>query len=299
MNIIASQSLVDVPGACDCHVHVIGPYSHYSLVPVRSYTPVQATVDDLISMMHRARLERAVIVQPSVLGQDNRCTLDALPRLRQAGLDGRAVAVLDDPVSGTELDRLHDAGVRGLRVNLHSHVSGDMEQAQLAIRQASLMCTRNGWHLQLFTDRQTILVLQSVLQNLPVPLVFDHFAGLSPDLMEDEATTFIYELLQSGQAWIKLSGTYRVGDHAFDDRLVELSRRLAQINPDHLVWASDWPHTPKHQGKATTNPPVAPYRDIETSRLRGWVHDWFEPALASQVLSANPARLYGFEDVLS
>jgi predicted TIM-barrel fold metal-dependent hydrolase len=60
-----SQPSIVVPqGACDCHVHVSGPFDKHPLAPKRSYTPPPATITDLIARMDAAGVDRAVIVQP-------------------------------------------------------------------------------------------------------------------------------------------------------------------------------------------------------------------------------------------
>ncbi len=285
---------IPLSGICDCHVHVIGPFDAYTLTPIRSYTPQPATVDHLIGMMQRSRIDRTVIVQPSIFGTDNACSLDAVPRLEQAGLQGRVVAVLDGEATPRQIDDLHAQGVRGLRVNLQSLTGSSLAQALHRINTASAICERNGWHVQLFVDRQTIHAAKDVLQALPVPVVFDHFAGLGLDGIVDEATQSVFDLLASGQAWIKLSGTYRLANDPFDERLGLLAQTLAKINPDRLVWGSDWPHTPKHQGRPSTDPPVKPYRSIDTVRLLQLVDTWFTPALRQRILVDNPDVLYQF-----
>ncbi len=294
VNSVTHMTPIPVPGACDCHVHVIGPQTRYPLVAKRSYTPMDVTADDLIAMMTRAGLDRAVVVQPSVLGEDNSCTLDALPQLQAAGKSGRAVAVVTSTLSGAQLDAMHQAGVRGLRVNLHSHAGATLDQAQSAVRQAASLAERNGWHLQLFANRQTLSALKPTAQALGVTVVLDHFAGLSPDALDDADSQAVLDWLASGQAWLKLSGTYRVCEDAFDARLKPLAQHLARLNPERLVWASDWPHTPAHAGQPTLNPPVKAYRPLDTVRLRAAVHDWLDAPLASRVLRDNPARLYDF-----
>ena len=55
------------------------------------------------------------MVQPSTYGTDNRCLLDALS---QFGPDARGIAAVADTVTDSELQNLHEAGVRGLRFNL-------------------------------------------------------------------------------------------------------------------------------------------------------------------------------------
>jgi len=300
LNNLIEKSTFNMGAMCDCHVHVIGPTAKYPLVPVRSYTPMDVTSEDLVNMMRRLNLSRAVVVQPSIFGQDNRCTLDAVEHVQEAGLDARAVAVLDHLVSGAELDRMHKSGVRGLRVNLQSTQNQDLSGIKANLSLAEQMCERNGWHVQLFASRHTILNLQAELLKLSVPIVFDHFAGLSPDSLSDDASQCVLHLLENGNTWIKLSGTYRVGHHAFDERLTHLAKTLAVVKADRLVWASDWPHTPSHHGQASNNPAIQPYREIDTARLLSWVvQDWFNQDLAHQVLVKNPGALYGFDAINS
>jgi predicted TIM-barrel fold metal-dependent hydrolase len=54
------------PGACDCHVHVFGDPKKYPFFEGRSYSPEPASVEDLQRLLSALRLERVVIVQPSV-----------------------------------------------------------------------------------------------------------------------------------------------------------------------------------------------------------------------------------------
>src|SRR5215813_835128 len=63
------------PGACDCHVHVFDP-AHFPYVAKRVYTPPSASVDELLDLQKALRMDRVVVVQPSVYGADNACTLD-------------------------------------------------------------------------------------------------------------------------------------------------------------------------------------------------------------------------------
>ena len=63
----------------------------------------------------RLGLDRMVIVQPSVYGMDNRCTLDmcAAAGKRRA----RAIVVVDDGVSDSQLSDMNAIGARGIRIN--------------------------------------------------------------------------------------------------------------------------------------------------------------------------------------
>ena len=71
----------DVPrGACDCHVHVFDP-ARFPYFSGRVYTPPEATAEDLLALQKQLHFDRVVIVQPSVYGVDNACTLDAIKKL--------------------------------------------------------------------------------------------------------------------------------------------------------------------------------------------------------------------------
>src|SRR5690606_25039033 len=87
-------------GACDCHVHVFGPTARFPFAPGRGYTPGSASAAELAAHQRTLGLDRVVVVQPSVYGTDNSCTLDAIARL---GLSARGVAVIDPAAPAEEL----------------------------------------------------------------------------------------------------------------------------------------------------------------------------------------------------
>src|SRR5207302_7727296 len=104
-------------GACDCHVHVFGDTAEFPFAARRGYTPPPASAAELSALQEALHLSRVVIVQPSVYGTDNSCTLDGMRRL---GPCARGVAVIDDATSNAALDEMHRAGIRGVRVNLEA-----------------------------------------------------------------------------------------------------------------------------------------------------------------------------------
>ena len=104
------------PGACDCHVHVFDP-AHFPYAPERVYTPPAASISDLRDLQAALHLDRVVIIQPSVYGTDNACTLDAV---RQLGARARGVAVIDTSTPADALDAMAAAGVRGVRLNFET-----------------------------------------------------------------------------------------------------------------------------------------------------------------------------------
>src|SRR5215470_1255133 len=112
----------DVPGgACDCHVHVFDP-ARFPYAAERVYTPPEASIPDLRDLQAALRLERVVIVTPSVYGTDNSCTLDAI---RKLGPRARGVAVIGRSTTAAALDAMTANGVHGVRLNVETAGESD------------------------------------------------------------------------------------------------------------------------------------------------------------------------------
>src|ERR1700694_2777659 len=108
-------------GSCDCHAHVFGPQTRFPYVANAGYIPPDATPEQYARMLTTIGCERAVLVQPSVYGTDNSCMVAAL---RSGVFAFRGVAVVEENISDAALQDLHDAGVRGVRINLASVTPG-------------------------------------------------------------------------------------------------------------------------------------------------------------------------------
>jgi predicted TIM-barrel fold metal-dependent hydrolase len=282
------------PNACDSHVHVIGPKPRFPLAPDRRYTPKDALAAELTAMLKRVGLERVVLVQPSFYGTDNTCMLDAMAQIEGS----RGVAVLPPQASDDELDTLDDAGIRGVRVNIATGGAGSIDTMRRDIEATARLCERHGWHVQIFIPPDLIEPLTPALLTLPVATVIDHF-GLIPAgtslKADDGPLRAMLRLLHSGKIWLKISGVYRIADDPADPRIGPLARRLCGINPERIVWGSDWPHTPRHDIRVPGSDEELPFQSIDTRALLDLVPVWLEDdALVQRVLVSNPARLYGF-----
>jgi len=160
-------------GACDCHAHVFGPQREYPFAPGGGYVPPECSIDDYVRMLRAIGCARAVIVHPSVYGTDNRCTIDAL---RSGKFAFRGVAVIDEPnTTDSQLEDMHRAGVRGVRINLKS--KGAVVGINAAPRLAERIKAR-GWHIQFFLDTNTMPDIDQKMVKLPVDIVIDHFGHI-------------------------------------------------------------------------------------------------------------------------
>jgi predicted TIM-barrel fold metal-dependent hydrolase len=289
-----SESSPVPAGACDTHVHVVGPKDRYPLVAHRTYTPQDAPLAALRRMLSRLRVDRVVLVQPSVYGTDNRCLVDALEAL---GDTARGVAVLQDATPTSVLDDLHRRGVRGLRLNIATFGAAPLDTVRERLAATAVLCAHRGWHVQLFLPASSLPPLAPMLRQLPVPIVIDHFGLVSPGSLNDEPCRVLRELLGEGRVWVKLSAPYRIAGDPFDPQVARLAQHLADANPKQVVWGSDWPHTPPHGTTHTASDEEAPYRDLDTGALLAATGRWFsDPRQHRLMLVDNPARLYGFPE---
>jgi len=286
----------EVPrGACDCHVHIQDP-AKFPYVANRVYTPPPASVDELLELQRALHLERVVVVQPSVYGTDNACTLDAVRRL---GGRARAVVVIGEQTARGELDEMNRAGARGVRLNLETTTAGafDADRAKALLDRVAEQINGLNWHVQFYTRPSVIAGLKDHLAQLPFPVVFDHFARATAQQgPEQPGFNAVYELVKSGRAYIKISGAYRVSERAPDyPDVMPLAQALVSANPDRIIWGTDWPHPNSDFGRGKPLTEIAPPFAIDDGLLLNQLAKWVpEATTRKKILVDNPARLYGF-----
>ena len=268
------------PGACDCHFHVFGPFRHFPLAARRSYTPPEAPVAAYRTLMQALGLDRCVIVQPSVYLTDNSCTLAAAQAL--GGPERcRVVAVIDADAKRQQLDAMHVAGVRGVRINT---VAGGGPNAK-QMRDIATLIAPLGWHLQLFMPLEMLAENEHLLATMPVQVVLDHMAAPGEAASDHPHIPALLRMLDQGHMWIKLSGAYlSSGQTAPWDDMGRLARELAKHRPDRLIWGTNWPHPMRFS-------PMPGDNEI-LDALSCWLP---EGSLLQQVLVTNPGVLYGFD----
>lgn len=267
------------PKACDCHAHIFGPQSRFKVLPTTHFVPPDCLLPDYLRMLRTIGCERAVLVQPSVYGTDNTAIAEALA---SGAFELRGVAVVSEDVSDRELEHLHAAGFRGIRINTASGTPGlKLEHAaRLADRIKPL-----GWHLQFFVNFREMPQIEEQLARLAVTIVIDHFGRISTsEGLEAAPFQALLRLLRREHCWAKLMGPYFVSDAVprYAD-LVPFAQAMVRTAPDRVVWGSDWPH-PSARAKMPNDGELA---DL----LLDWVPD---EAQRNRMLVDNPQRLYAF-----
>jgi predicted TIM-barrel fold metal-dependent hydrolase len=298
----ASRTAVDfeIPrGACDCHVHVFGDPAKFPFAEKRIYTPPQASVEQLLELQRDLHLDRVVVVQPSVYGADNACTIDAVRRM---GARARGVAVIDKVTSRKALEEMAAAGIRGVRLNLETNSAGRFDPADAkALLDATAEQIRGlGWHVQIYTRTSVITALKDHLAGMPFPVVIDHFGRGNPAQGPSQPDfAALLDLVRSGAVYVKISGAYRISEKAPDfAEVTPLAQALVAANPDRIVWGSDWPHPNSDYGRGKPLTEISPPFPIDDGLLLNQLPKWVpDAALRKKILVDNPARLYGFAAV--
>ena len=268
--------------ACDAHCHIFGPGSKYPYAPDRPYTPPDAPLEDFRALHAKLGVGRAVIVNASVHGTDNRVALDAIAA---SGGAYRAVANIDDRIAERALRELHEGGFRGCRFNFVRHLGGVPDKRVFdAVIQ---MIAPLGWHVDLHFDAIDIPQYADMLMKLPVRYAIDHMGRVkAAEGLEQLPFTILIGLMRRDEkCWVKLCGCERVSSAGppFVDA-VPFARKIAETASDRVIWGTDWPHPnvkvmPNDGDLVDLIPLFAP-----------------EPELQQKILVANPARLFEFEN---
>ncbi len=297
MNAAQPATRVNFPvpaGACDCHTHVFGDPRRYAFVAGRTYTPEPASVAEMRKLHRALRTTRVVLVQPSVYGTDNSCTLDAI---RELGSKARGIAVIDERTPDGALDDFHARGIRGLRINLATAGQTDPDVARRRFDAAVARMQGRPWHVQIFTQLSVIQAIAPLVAASPVPVVFDHFGGARGALGTGQpGFDALVDLVRSGHAYVKVSAPYRGSTGAPDyDDMAPLAKALIAANVHRVLWGTDWPHpdTPHVDGRAPTE--ISPLGQIDDGRVFNRFATWAPTDVERRaILVDNPRTLYGF-----
>jgi 2-pyrone-4,6-dicarboxylate lactonase len=263
--------------SCDVHCHVFEPgYPH---VAKPHYTFPEASLEQYLAVCRFLGLERMVLVQPSFYGTDNRVLLEAL---RRVGERARGVVMVDEDISDAQLDEFHALGVRAIRLDLFARAAWPRADLQAYIHRMLERSRPRGWHLQFYTPGYVLRDLLPFLSTLEHDFVIDHMGYmLEEDGLTENDFKRLLELMRTGQAWLKLSGPYRIAKQRGYAAVAHVAQQIAASRPERTLWGSDWPHLPDGT------------RD--TGELLNLLPVWVPSETArQQILVEGPRRLFGF-----
>ena len=269
--------------SCDAHCHVFGPAAKFPFADERTYTPPDSPFEAFQELQRRLGLNRAVIVQATCHGTDNRATLDAIARSNGRY---RGVAIVDQTFTDEQFEALNEGGIRGVRFSFARHI-GNAPDFSLVKRVVARIAPL-GWHLVLYMEASDIIENAETLEDLPVPVVIDHMGRVeTKNGVGQEAFQLLLSLLKNQEEfWVKICGAERISSEGapYHDAL-PFAQSLIEAAPDRVLWGTDWPH-PNIDG-------LMPNDGDLMNLLPLYAQD--EDVL-HRILVDNPARLYGFEN---
>ncbi|MBB1306099.1 amidohydrolase family protein [Pseudoalteromonas sp. SR43-5] len=238
-----SQPSFELPkGAVDTHCHVFGPGNEFGFAPERKYTPCDASKQQLWDLRDYLGFSRNVIVQATCHGADNNAMVDAL--LASNGL-ARGVATIKEDISEAELDKLHAAGVRGVRFNFVKRLVDALPFDSL--KRIAERIVKRDWHIVIYFESQDLPELYDFFTSLPTTLVVDHMGR--PDVTKsvegEDFALFLQFMRENENVWSKVSCPERISadgpDKGYQD-VVPFARKVVESFPDRVLWGTDWPH---------------------------------------------------------
>jgi D-galactarolactone isomerase len=271
------QPKLAVPeGACDTHIHL---YDGKTPPAPGTAMPGTFTAADYRAVQKQLGLERVIVVQPNAYVDDNTATLNAM---REFGPAARGVAVVKPGVADAELDRLTQAGIRGIRfMTLPGGALGFDVMDGLMARVHPF-----GWLANIQLDGRDLPKHEAQIRRVPGKFIIDHTGKfLEPVATDHESFRALLRLLDTGRCWVKLSAPYETsksGAPKYED-VSRIARALVKHAPERMLWASNWPHPSERKAP----PDDADMLDL----LLDWAPD---DATRRRILADNPAQLFGW-----
>jgi predicted TIM-barrel fold metal-dependent hydrolase len=242
-----------------------------------------------MTALHKAlKIDRVVIVTPSVYGTDNSATIYGM---EARGKTARGVAVIDDKTTDAELDRLASLGFKGVRLNLATAGISDPAAVTGRFRATAERVKSRNWHIQLNTTLPVIAALKDTFAASPVTLVFDHFGNAKEELgVGQPGFADLVGLVKSGKAYVKISVT--AGPRQNYGHFTPLAQMLIAANVDRILWGTNWPHPNSVDGSTAK---VTPLWQVDDGLVLNLLPTWApDAAVRKKILVDNPARLYEF-----
>ncbi|KAF3765597.1 hypothetical protein M406DRAFT_256838 [Cryphonectria parasitica EP155] len=296
-------------GHWDTHIHVFDPDAYPYGTP-RSYTPKPAHLAEY--PFAETTCSNIVIVQATVQGHSAEPLLAALSDEKAKPRDCsviRGLCTIDpNNASEEELNALHEAGVRGVRLHEVSWGHGTQSGADavaVKIKAAADRIARLGWVIDVFSDVRSWAAMANMIRHELDPrvkLVADHLGGVFPGEEKLEAFNVFTELVRDGFVYVKLSGFERLyeGHASGMDSLETIVKTLVAAGPERILYGSDidWPHTQlgvSRKGKTDQQrlTEVEGFREVPDAlhikQLREWITD---DEVWRNLWSKNPDRIF-------
>ncbi|KAL4864275.1 hypothetical protein BDV12DRAFT_205797 [Aspergillus spectabilis] len=253
----------------------------FAYSPARHLTSPQATIAQFLAFRQRLGMTKFVLTH--ALSYGSYCSSLRGFTSELGTSNTKVIGVIDpDTLTPEELHVMQRADICGIRVNLYQYKAmHDVELRKRFLRAhvGAIKGSRPGWSMTcIHTHPEFWIELKPVIEK-------------KMDFKE------IIDLLRDGHLYIKISvrAPYRVSTQApaYMD-IKPLMRAFFDADPRHVLWWSDWPHTPHMKVRLPEEAlKETPYHEVDDlawlRSLRSLVSNekWYA------LMVENPTALYG------
>lgn len=274
-------------GSWECHSHVFGPFDQYPLDPGCPYTPPFGPLEHYRAMLATAGFDHGVAIHASANGFDNSAVRDAA---KSAPGHIRFVGVPSPDTSDTEMAALVADGMCGIRITeVGPSYGGKPRVGVLGIEELKASGPRmaeHGLYASIWAKADYLAQERAYLETAPVPIVLDHMGNFDPARgIDDAAFEAILGLLESGNAWVKLTAQ-RTSGQAWNrcENVRAYHDALLSVAPGRCLFGADWPYIMMDSNL----PDIGGQIDL----FDAWVAD---ETLRHKVFVDNPRALHGLD----
>ena len=269
--------------ATDAHCHVFGPRDIFPYHADATYWPPDNGKNKLKKLHDHLGIERAVIVQASCHGLDNRAMLDAIASSNGAY---KGVCIANKDFTDKQFEELNEGGVRGIRFNFVKHLGGAPDL--VGMKNVLERVKQYGWHLVIHVNAEDIIAYENFFNQFKdMQIIVDHMGRVPTHLGIDQpAFKVLLDFMQRDNWWVKVSGSERIsksGPPFYD--AIPYAQSLIQTAPDRILWGTDFPH-PNIKEHMPNDGHLVDLVSLFTN----------DESLRKKILVDNPASLYGWEE---
>jgi predicted TIM-barrel fold metal-dependent hydrolase len=217
--------------------------------------PPRFTLEELLALARPLQVNRIVLIQMYFYGHDNSYMLDCM---RQNPGIFSGVAVVDEHAvdPGTEMERLKNEGVRGVRI-VPPHRGASEWLDTIGMRAMWAAAAELRLAMCALIDADDLAAIDRMCHRFPdTPVVIDHCARIGGDgIFRKYDVLELCNMAKHRHTYVKLSAFYFLGAKRppYTDALPMIERLIKAFGPARLMWATDNPFQvqPPHSYQAS------------------------------------------------
>ena len=222
------------PPLVDSHAHIWSATMPFAS-SAWTRTSYAFPVEEYLATLDANGVGYGVVAAASLFGTYNDYTIRSLRRFPRL----RGTAIVSPEIGFYELERMHEDGIVGVRLQLF-HVDPLPDFASDAYARLFHRLRDLDMHVHVNVEAARLASVLAALEPSGVKIVIDHFGWPETELgLDSPGFRMSVAACQAGRAWVKLSSGYRRPDQ--DIPRLFAQAYVDQVGTDRLFWGSDAP----------------------------------------------------------